>query len=60
MRKTIFICMVHPVLLGMLCALLDHFAGVNYKPLLIGAGVSIVVGLVGLYVCDLGVREEQR
>ena len=59
MSMVIFVCMVNPVLLGLICALLNHFAHVGYKPLLIGATVSIVIGLAGL-LGAFEVRREQK
>ena len=53
MRKIVFICMVNPVLLGLICTLLDYFTHINYKILLIGATGSIVIGLSGLVICQL-------
>lgn len=54
MKKLVFIFMVNPVVLGLVCALLDYFLHINYKFLLTGAFVCVMVGLVGLVVCSYG------
>ncbi len=48
-RTAVYILMIHPVLLGFICALLAYSLHINPLHIMYGATAVIIIGIMGLF-----------